>query len=290
MLELKDYRNKFTKQEDEYLLSLTRRYGPKRWKFIANQIPGKTGRQCRDRYVNYLRDGIGNHPWTEDEDYLLHIKVKEMGTHWSKISQFFKGRSANNIKNRWYTYHLTKKIRFKKNAHKQNNQILYFNMNDYSNFMNNQILQFQQMNQMQNTQNIIHYPNNLSSQTIYSSPPPSYLYTGNAYMNNNNDYFNINNSNKNNIILKNNSDNNLNNIHPNNNCDIKPLLINDITLQNNLFNSNNHRNIINRNINDSQDNIKYGEDKNNLPTAKILDPLKKRIPSIHELLNLNSEF
>ena len=109
MSKANDHRSKFTHSEDTNLLALIKENGPKKWKTIAKKMPGKTARQCRDRYMNYLRDGISNKPWTEEEDLHLLQRVNEFGTHWSKISRFFVGRSANNLKNRWYTYHIKRK-------------------------------------------------------------------------------------------------------------------------------------------------------------------------------------
>ena len=78
--------------------------GPKKWDQIALSMPGRTGRQCRDRFNNYLEPSLTNGPWTLEEDILLEQKVYEVGQHWNIIAKFFKGRSTNNIKNRWYTY------------------------------------------------------------------------------------------------------------------------------------------------------------------------------------------
>lgn len=97
-------RKKFTPEEDLQLTKLIAKYGPRKWDKIALSMPGRTGRQCRDRYANYLNPSLVNGPWTEDEDILLEQKVFELGQHWNIITKFFKGRSANNIKNRWYTY------------------------------------------------------------------------------------------------------------------------------------------------------------------------------------------
>jgi hypothetical protein len=38
-----------TFQEDEILTELVRKYGFKRWSFIAKFIPGRVGKQCRER-------------------------------------------------------------------------------------------------------------------------------------------------------------------------------------------------------------------------------------------------
>lgn len=105
-------RRKFTPEEDKRLTKLISLNGSRRWDQIALLMPGRTGRQCRDRFHNYLRPTLKNGPWTQEEDLLLQQKVSEIGRHWNKISRFFNGRSANNIKNRWYTY-IDKNHRYK---------------------------------------------------------------------------------------------------------------------------------------------------------------------------------
>ncbi|OHS92939.1 hypothetical protein TRFO_40716 [Tritrichomonas foetus] len=103
-------RQKFLEEEDNLLLLLVKKYGARHWNKIAKLMPNRTGRQCRDRYANYLEKHLTNDPWTPKEDKLLIEKVREFGTHWSVITSFFVGRSANNIKNRWYSYHAKSKI------------------------------------------------------------------------------------------------------------------------------------------------------------------------------------
>jgi len=96
----------FTILEDATLLNLVNRLGKKNWKEIARMIPGRTERQCRERYKTYLAPGIRNDPWTIEEDELLTQKVLEIGPKWAEISRFFMGRTDNALKNR-YNIHIT---------------------------------------------------------------------------------------------------------------------------------------------------------------------------------------
>lgn len=36
-------------QEDEVIIELVNKYGPKKWSTIANHLPGRIGKQCRER-------------------------------------------------------------------------------------------------------------------------------------------------------------------------------------------------------------------------------------------------
>ncbi|KAH0793086.1 Myb-like DNA-binding domain containing protein [Histomonas meleagridis] len=74
------------------------------WLAVALQIPGRTARQCRDRWTNYLSPQNKNAPWTVEEDNLLAQKYLELGSQWTIIAKYFDGRSENNVKNRWYTH------------------------------------------------------------------------------------------------------------------------------------------------------------------------------------------
>lgn len=92
---------RFTALEDQKLQELVGQFGAKRWRRIAQYMPGRAARQCRDRYCNYLSPDFYNNKWTTEEDLLLYEKFQEFGTQWAKITQFFPGKNANNIKNRW---------------------------------------------------------------------------------------------------------------------------------------------------------------------------------------------
>ena len=143
-------RRKFSPEEDDLLIKLISKYGAKKWDKIAQSIPGRTGRQCRDRFANYLNPTLVNGPWTIIEDRLLHQKVLEYGQHWNVIAKFFKGRSANNIKNRWYTYF----CRPKKN---KSNTIQYPKTNKKNAQI--EIKSFEENNNLYNLNNETFYPN-----------------------------------------------------------------------------------------------------------------------------------
>ena len=88
-------RQYFTKEEDERLVELVSTIG-KQWKEIE-EVMGKKARQCRDRYNNYLNPTLTKREWTGGEEEELVRKVNEKGTKWSKIVQFFPGRSPVDI-------------------------------------------------------------------------------------------------------------------------------------------------------------------------------------------------
>ena len=94
-------RSSFTSDEDEKLRALVKIYGERNWSEVAAHIPGRTTRQCRERYRHYLSPNIINGEWTEAEDQLLKEKYQEFGPKWVSISKFFGTRTDINVKNRW---------------------------------------------------------------------------------------------------------------------------------------------------------------------------------------------
>lgn len=99
----------FTPSEDSQLCYLVSCYGPKNWNEIAKQIPGKSGRQCRDRYKNYLSPDVIIDHWTSEEEALLAEKYAEYGPQWARIAMFFHGRTGAALKNRW-RYHVSHRV------------------------------------------------------------------------------------------------------------------------------------------------------------------------------------
>jgi hypothetical protein len=97
----KKSRKVFRQEEDDQLASLVETYGTRCWDLIASHMPGRTARQCRDRWKFYVCPSVNRAPWTPEEDRLLLKKHHEIGGKWCVLCKFFQNRSLNNIKNRW---------------------------------------------------------------------------------------------------------------------------------------------------------------------------------------------
>ncbi|KAK8837622.1 hypothetical protein M9Y10_036154 [Tritrichomonas musculus] len=106
-------RRKFTPQEDEVLKRLIYEIGSFNWNKISELMPGRTAKQCRDRYCNYLSEPHSNCPWNPEEDEILLSLLKLLGPKWVEISHHIPGRLGNDVKNRWYK-HLCKSYSYKK--------------------------------------------------------------------------------------------------------------------------------------------------------------------------------
>jgi len=60
-------------------------------------------KQCRERYHNYLQNGIIKDPLTPEEIETIKRLQKELGNKWADIAKQLPNRSANQIKNYWHT-------------------------------------------------------------------------------------------------------------------------------------------------------------------------------------------
>eukprot|EP00578_Thalassiosira_sp_NH16_P015701 CAMPEP_0181107262 /NCGR_PEP_ID=MMETSP1071-20121207/16988_1 /TAXON_ID=35127 /ORGANISM="Thalassiosira sp., Strain NH16" /LENGTH=497 /DNA_ID=CAMNT_0023190757 /DNA_START=246 /DNA_END=1739 /DNA_ORIENTATION=- len=77
----------------------------KRWSHVATELPGRTGRQVRDRWNNYLNPAIDHEPFTLEDDVKLWNGYKKIGSKWVVLAMkvFRSRRSENQVKNRWYS-------------------------------------------------------------------------------------------------------------------------------------------------------------------------------------------
>jgi hypothetical protein len=64
-------------------------------------MPGRSARQCKERWVNYLSPTLNTGEWTPEEDRLLLEKQRAYGTKWAQIAKFFPNRTDGMVKNRF---------------------------------------------------------------------------------------------------------------------------------------------------------------------------------------------
>jgi hypothetical protein len=93
----------WTKEEDQVIIDCIEAANTKGAE-IADRIPGRIGKQCRDRRFNHLDPSLKKGGWTDEEDVVLVEAHAKWGNAWSEITKKFPGRTGRHCRDRWFSH------------------------------------------------------------------------------------------------------------------------------------------------------------------------------------------
>jgi hypothetical protein len=87
----------WSKEEDDLVVELVEKFGVKSWSFIARQLKGRLGKQCRERWYNHLDPFLTKSLWMpeEDDDSPMWFGKGDMGR---KMFDRYKEKTGKNFK------------------------------------------------------------------------------------------------------------------------------------------------------------------------------------------------
>jgi hypothetical protein len=104
-------KGKWTAEEDDNLLRAAEKFAGTRWKAIAALIPGRTRKQCWNRWQYALDPSIvrtskrATGKWLTEEDKTLVSAVKKHnGKNWVEIAELVPGRTKRQCMDRWHKF------------------------------------------------------------------------------------------------------------------------------------------------------------------------------------------
>jgi hypothetical protein len=94
-------KNMWSTAEDEILEKAVKKYGQVDWRSVAEMLPNRNAKQCRERWSGMVNPELVKEPWSQKEDEKLFELHAKYGNKWAAISALMPGRSRIGLRNRW---------------------------------------------------------------------------------------------------------------------------------------------------------------------------------------------
>eukprot|EP00514_Thraustochytrium_sp_LLF1b_P005748 CAMPEP_0184520384 /NCGR_PEP_ID=MMETSP0198_2-20121128/7136_1 /TAXON_ID=1112570 /ORGANISM="Thraustochytrium sp., Strain LLF1b" /LENGTH=538 /DNA_ID=CAMNT_0026910973 /DNA_START=584 /DNA_END=2197 /DNA_ORIENTATION=+ len=94
-------KGRWSKEEDKTLLQILSQKPIKNWGEVSRVLPGRTAKQCRERYINHLDPSICKTNWTPEEDTFILDAEKNFGPCWSEIARRLPTRTEPGVRQRF---------------------------------------------------------------------------------------------------------------------------------------------------------------------------------------------
>ena len=88
-------RSPWSPNEDDLLRKAVKKHGSApdiTWTSVAAVVPGRSAKQCRERWCNHIDPSISHEPWSEEENALLLRRYQDHDGKWCEIAAALPGR------------------------------------------------------------------------------------------------------------------------------------------------------------------------------------------------------
>lgn len=94
----------WSKEENQMLEAAVFQLGPTKWYNVASRVPGRSAKQCRERWHNHLNPEINKGRWQPEEDSFIKEAFLLVGPSWATIALALPHRTDSSVKNRFHSY------------------------------------------------------------------------------------------------------------------------------------------------------------------------------------------
>ena len=76
----------WTQEESDMVRQLVAEHGTRSWTLMASKLPGRSGKQCRERWKYQLDPSVRRGLWRAEEDAVIVRERARRGNRWAEVS------------------------------------------------------------------------------------------------------------------------------------------------------------------------------------------------------------